>query len=112
MTEKPPKTTLRVVGDPGATPPSPSSTFGEAGQRLWSAVQAEFDVSDVARPGASRAGLQGCRQGGSRASTEELSHADGDGPERVNGQAHYLVGSGLIDQSQKRTAAAMQIAEK
>jgi hypothetical protein len=48
MSEKPPKTTLHVVGEPGATQPSPPSTFGEAGQRLWNAVQAEFDVSDVA----------------------------------------------------------------
>jgi hypothetical protein len=47
MTEKSPETTLRV-GDAGAIPALPSSTFGEAGQRLWSAVQAEFDVSDVA----------------------------------------------------------------
>jgi hypothetical protein len=48
MSEKPPKTPLRIVGHPDATLPSPSVTLGDAGQRLWSAVQTEFDVSDVA----------------------------------------------------------------
>ena len=48
MSEKTPKPPLRIVGDPSATPPSPASTFAEAGARLWRDVQSEFDVSDIA----------------------------------------------------------------
>jgi hypothetical protein len=48
MREKSPQPSLRLVVAPGATSPPPALNLGEAGQRLWTAVQAEFAVDDVA----------------------------------------------------------------
>lgn len=47
MSEKPPKTPLRIVDDPGTISTAPPASLGEAGQRLWQAVTNEFAIDDV-----------------------------------------------------------------
>jgi hypothetical protein len=38
---------LRIVGDQDLTGPQPSRTLGQHGRKLWNAIVAEYDVSDV-----------------------------------------------------------------
>jgi hypothetical protein len=97
MNEKPLSPTLRVVGQPDATSASPSMTMGEAGQRLWRAVQAEFDVSDVA--GRELLG-QACRAADRAESLAEQISVDGEAIRTKTGLwAHPLLAPELAARS-------------